>query len=592
MKIRKPLAIAGVLLAFVTATQAQAQVLDQVPAEALVVLKVSSLSKLSAKVAKYAKGLGVDQMQPELSDPLGALEEQAHLSKGIDKAGDLAIAYFDPAASGAAEDDSFIVVIPTSDYQAFLTNFKKSEAQGELTQVTPEAGGKDVFVAHWGKYAAVSASKGLLGKKPTGIKLAGVAAKESGSKDAIVYANVKQLRGILLPQLEKSRADILNQVTKSLETAGDAAKPYAPVVKALVGQALNVAQSFLRDSNGATIGLLIGEDGILASVSSDFEADSYIGKMALGMKGTDASMLAGLPNRKYFMFGGSVNDTEVGEKVFKDLVGPIKDELAKVEQAKAFVPALDSMEKAVASTRGSAVGMVAPKGALGAESVLQQVQVTYGDAKALHASALATMEAVGSLYSAMPQQKDMKMGFAVKRGAKTIGGVSFDTFETKMEIGDDNPQAAQIKQMMGFIYGPNGQSGVIGEASDKAVLTVAGGNEELIADSITSAKAGTDNLGDLPAVKGIAAQLPKMRTGAAYVDVGQFVTTAVGYAKGLGLPIPVKIPQNLPPIGSTFGTEESSIRMDVYIPNTLVQGLVSAAMQAQQQMKNGPGGGL
>src|SRR4051812_25596844 len=100
MRIRKQLAVmvaTSVLLAMVMlgtsrAQAQQASVLDNVPGDAMVVFKVKNLEAVSKKIAKVAKDLGLDQMSPELADPLGALEEQAHLGKGVNRAGDLAIA--------------------------------------------------------------------------------------------------------------------------------------------------------------------------------------------------------------------------------------------------------------------------------------------------------------------------------------------------------------------------------------------------------------------------------------------------------------------------------------------------------------------
>ncbi len=69
--IRSPLVVAGVVAALLLAGRAQAQVMDQVPSDALAVLRIKDLDAVSKKAGKMAKELGLDQMSPELGDPLG-----------------------------------------------------------------------------------------------------------------------------------------------------------------------------------------------------------------------------------------------------------------------------------------------------------------------------------------------------------------------------------------------------------------------------------------------------------------------------------------------------------------------------------------
>ena len=57
-------AMAGaVLAAFVWCGQASAQVMDQIPSTAMGVLKIKSLEKTNAKVAKLAKSFGLDEIE-------------------------------------------------------------------------------------------------------------------------------------------------------------------------------------------------------------------------------------------------------------------------------------------------------------------------------------------------------------------------------------------------------------------------------------------------------------------------------------------------------------------------------------------------
>jgi hypothetical protein len=305
--------------------------------------------------------------------------------------------------------------------------------------------------------------------------------------------------------------------------------------------------------------------------------------------------LNGLPDRKYFMFGGSsTQDPKLTQKLLADMLDPIIKEMGAIDDTKKFATALESMKQGYASLTGSSVGLVAPTGALGQESVLQEVAVFRGDAKAFQESQRQTMAATSDLMQLLQQmgpQANIKTTVEIKPNSKTVAGVQFDVFETKMNFPDDDPSAQQAKQMLGFIYGPTGLTGVTGVVDPKTLLTVQGGSDELIADAVAAAKANADTLGALAGVRAVAAQLPKERTGVFFVDVGTIVSTAARYAKGFGAPVNVKVPTDLPPIGFASGTDQTAIRVDVHVPNRLIQGLVTTYMEAQRQMKN-PNGGL
>src|SRR5438105_1908801 len=85
----------------------QAQVLNQVPEQALVVVKVNNLQGFSVKLGKLCTDLQIVAQLPPLADPLAALQDKLKLQNGLDKAGEAAFAFLDPAVAGGNDDDSF-----------------------------------------------------------------------------------------------------------------------------------------------------------------------------------------------------------------------------------------------------------------------------------------------------------------------------------------------------------------------------------------------------------------------------------------------------------------------------------------------------
>jgi hypothetical protein len=506
----------------------------------------------------------------------------------------MAFVFLNPDVAGGDPEKSMLLLIPVSDYQAFVGNFKNPQPQGEVTKASPQDANEELYLAHWGNYAAITPTNQLLAKKPAGLKLQGVAAKESDAKDALVYVNMAAVRAKALPALQQNRAQIMQEVDNGLNQAGDAGKKFAPVVKALVNQGLTYAERFLNDANSATLGLGLSDAGLTSTVTLDFKPTGYFGGLVSQIKNTDQPLIAGLPNRQYFMVAGSVNSPQVGTKLLGDFLDPVTKELANVPEGKAINNLVDAVKRMQAAATSMSLGWVAPTGGLGEESLFQQVQVIHGDANAIQSGIRQMLQSEAELMKMLPQQEGMTASFDFQPAAKTAGGVKLDRFETKMKMDENNPAAAQMKQIMAWLYGPTGTTGVIGQVDPKTVVMVAGGADPLINDAITAAKGGA---GAAPAAvtsagaKTVATHLPKSRAGEFYLDLGNILGTGVRYAKGLGLPVQVKMPANLPPIGATVSSEQSAVRVDSFIPLDLVKGLVATGMEAMKDMQK-PGGGL
>ena len=103
-----------------------------------------------------------------------------------------------------------------------------------------------------------------------------------------------------------------------------------PVLKAYLGQIFNIAEGFLKDANSVTFGINLNKDGISSTLLAEFEPGSYMGKALAGMKNTDASFTAGLPDGKYFVYGGMTMNPEVDHQLLNDFIGPIEAEVKKL----------------------------------------------------------------------------------------------------------------------------------------------------------------------------------------------------------------------------------------------------------------------
>ena len=591
-------AVVAVFAGFVAlaGTTARAQVLDQVPSDAVVVVKVSNLKVVSDKIAKFGAALGLDAVFPQFGDPLGALQESMQLNEGLDTAGEMAFVFGKPP-EGAEAHEAMIVLVPTSDYKAFLGNFPDAKTAGAITTFKPE-GEDEVHVANWGKYAALAPNKALLGQKPAGLKLSGMVAKQATERDAFVFANIPVIREMAAPHLTAARAEAVEGVEK--EVGGDAeAKEFTGVAKTVVNQLMNSVESFLNDATAASMSFHLNDEGLSATGMAEFKPDSGLGKMAARLKNTDQPLLAGLPttNRKYFAFGGMVNDPEVSAELIGNFLDPIGKELAGTEKGKGVAEAIEAAKRTTGATKTVAFGYPMPTGAIGADSIVQSVMVVQGDAKTMHDAQRKILQSVADMMKSLPAGAatvggaEGDFGYQYVAGGKTVGAVKLDTYAYTMKMNPGDPNAANAQQFMDALYGPKGMSGAFGPVDNDTYLLVQGGTDKLLQDAVKAAQDPKDTLSNDPGVKLVAAQLPKSRIGVEYIKLDNMITAGVKYAQGFGAPFKMQLPPNLPPIGMSVASEGSAIRLDGFLPTQLVQSVVAAGMQTWMHFQGGGGGG-
>lgn len=583
---------------FLSATTARAQVLQQVPADALVVLKVKSLQSVSEKSAVLAKQWGLVEMNPDLADPIGTVAKKAGWNAGFDKSGEAAIVLLNGDLN--ADKPPVIGLFPVSDYDAFIKNFDGAQKDGDLDVVHMSwEGNKDdsnTYVAHWGKYAVVADQKELLAKKPDGFKVSSPAtAKELDTKDAVVVANFKVLGPMLKGQLTPKKDEILGQV-KQATTGDERLAKYSPLIQAAVSQALASAEEFLSDAQYASFAINLNDKGIGTSLMAEFGADTYLGKAFAGVKNTAGPMLGGLPQAKYLFFGGSVTSGDSLKQVITDFLKPIDAELAKTgDDLKPVVAMVNALKDAIAAQKGQVFGMVEPTGALGTSALIQTVSVIHGDAKVIIDAQKRILESEQSLMEMIPNPPGGKrpaMKFGYTPDAKEVDGVKFAQFTSGLDPNDNSPEAMQAKQMLAIMYGPGGAGGYIGALDDQHVLVLTGLDDATISAAIKAAKENKDVISSTEGVALVAKNLPQQRVSEFYVAFDEIINTASNYAKMMGIPIPVNMKPNLPPFGAAMATEGPAVRIDSFVPSDLVEAVITTSLQLKMMGggKGKPGG--
>lgn len=585
MRIIRRLTAALVVLAICIASSARAQVLELVPSNSMVVIKIKNVQDVNDKIAALSKQWGLDKLRPEMSDLLGTLMTVTNLGPGLNKTGEAAMAIMMPAPGD--REPNMVMLVPVSDYKAFSGNLPNGKTDGDLTMFTMGGNPKPGYAADWGKFAAISPSKDLLAKKGAGVTMSAELAKEVAAKDLIVYANMKEIRKEVLPQFQQMKPQMQAMVGQAMMNAPGANPKMAPLMSAYFGQFLNVIEAFLTDADGASFGVNLSKDGISTTLLADFNPDSYAGKAFKSMKNSDASFTAGLPDAKYFFYGGMVVD-KAGIQMFSDFIAPIEKAAAAMpgNEGKAISAYISSAKSYMEATKQMNFGMIAPPAAvLGKEGFVRGVGVLSGDSAKMVAAQKNALESEAE-FMKLASGMDMKVGYTP--GAKTVDGVSLDQFTATFNGQPQTPQEQQMMMIMTMFYGPNGISGYSGALGADKMISAMGLDDEQLTAAVKAAKANEDPLSKGAAAK-ISAALPQNKLGAFYLQVDQIASTILDVMAARGIPGGIKLPANLPPLAGAVDVEGSAIRLDGYIPAETVEKLISAGLQAWMQQM--PGGG-
>lgn len=573
---------------------ASADVGEVVPADALVVLKANNIQQVSDDFAALSREWALDQVNPAFADPVAAFRQESGINEGVDFSADGAIYLANGNLEG--EQPPMVILIPITDYQAFLGNFQNvRQTDGVDTADLPNAD-EPAYFANWGEYAAMSPMAELVKTQPEEtIQFAGVTGERVEERDLVLYANFTQLGPMLQQAMQEqgAREQFMQEFNNSFADAPEGVQKYQPVFQAAASQVFGAVEAFLRDTEAATWSLDFDpEAGISSNVVAQFKPDSYLGSTLPTLETADGSMLTGLPEGTYLMYGGSVGDAELSSKLFEDFAGPILAELDNIEGAEPVKQYVEQVKQVIAATESSRFGLLAPTGQMGGSPLIQQVLIQNGQADQIFEATKQMAQAMPELMQQfaaeanVPQGQMPDVSTSFTEDAKTVEGVSFAKFSTQLPQND--PMQAM---MMNMVFGPEGQV-TYAAVIDGSYVTVGGLTDAQIAEVVNAVQNEADPLSDKPGVDLVNENLPEQQTGVFYVNVGEIARTGLGFAQAFGQAPPVEIPQDLPPIGMAFGPAENAVQAGLFIPKDLVSAMIVTALQVQQGAQGGPGGGL
>lgn len=575
---KRVLAAVGFVAVLAAARLGLAESIATVPDDAILMVKVNNLQKVSQKVGKLCEQWGIAAIAPESLDPLGFIQTRTQIKKGVNLGGEAAVIMLEPGQG----PPPMIFMIPVTDYQAFLGNFQNTTADGAITNISLPPDGEPAFVTQWGSFAALAVDKTLLETKLASTAFPAQAAKQMAGRDVVAYVNFRAFRDKAVGFLGFGKSMMLSQLDQQAKRGATAEqRKLLPLAKAAMGQLFAGFDHVLKDTQAATYGIAIVDDGIQLTTLCEFEPDSYLAQAAAKVKNVQGNFAAGVPDGQYVFVGGVMLDSPVYAQLVDDASAPVMAEVAKLgADMKPIGDYIGAMKSSLLATKRESLAVAGSDQKVGEGSLFHTVAVFDGDAKAIRAAQNTMMQSQDQFMKTLDFQNQGTAKTEIKPNAKTLDGVTFDEMtvsmgKTKLPAG--SPQAAMLK----MIYGPNGMKAYVGEVNPQTMLISMSSDDAALQKAIEAARARKTTFLDAN-IKQISGKLPENRFVEMYFSVDQGAAMVSKVMQSMtGQPLPMELPAGQPPIGMSASAEGASIRTDVFVPSSVIQNIVGAVMQME-----------
>ena len=570
-------------------------VVKQIPEDAQMFVAVPNLSALSQQIAQLNQNTGLNM--PQLADPLTMVKAQFGLRQGLREDGGAAVAILSmPLPSEPGEkpsgDGKVMLLLPVSDYQAFVNNFNGGEggeadaggdggAEGEgIRQI--QWMGDTVFVKQAGDYAVLSDKRPVVaGYQAAGDNPLAERAGEFGSEvlseaEAMVYVNLKSIAPDLRTLFKSAFKQAQQEMRQEMEGEPQAQVEMADHVFQLYTQAIDAV---LRDAQAGLAGIDFADQGLQLSFTAQFEQGSDLAQ-AFQNAPEQSPSLNRLPDHPFlFAFTADVSPWPVDQWIDQAIEAlPEKEENDKMlslvrSSLSLWKRAGDTVQQAwYAPQMGGAAANPA--------SLLNAVTVyTPDDPQAFIQQTQQIIQGLGEI--------ELGEGISYKAAWQDdimqVAGQQVDQFNIAINMPQEmmrqmGPLAMFFSQ--GFTYYIT--------ATDEAVITTTGADPAMLKAAIQAA-GEQGGLNAAAGLQGVRDKLGEHRFAEFYIGVGTIMKTARGFMAMFNPDAGNwKIPENLPPIGAGFSAHGGGVAERIYIPTQVIRAIGDTARRFMGGGQNPP----
>ena len=584
---RYPLHAAALLLWLLAPATllAQANPLDVIPDDTLGFVAIKNLADANARVQSLTEKMKIPV--PEL---LPMAKGFFGIQEGLDENGGIAAAAF-ADKDGADLGFTLVVFVPVTDYKAFITQLAPDDASAKVTEVTVM--GEKFLAAKKGSFA-------LLGAKDKRAILEKVVTSSKSVTPVVAplksWMERQQATVVLTPAGKKMLVAKLLALFPDPAKLKDDAKDdddQQPISPAQAKEMLELAKELLKSADEqlthAALGVRIDDDTALhVAVRLAYTPGGALARWSQKVKLPSESLLKGLPPGKYAVAYGGVSVpldpnlnsilnrfTEMGLQQF----GLDEDGKKKLEAAL-------NKQSASRTVMSGLLGLVRPGDSIFSTALsVERVKDARQHIKAAQEAFEVLQEGLKNADTDEPfyELKQVKVG-------------DLDTLEvtTNMAavmgaVGEDNPQAAQMKGVFGMMFGGEGKiKAYTAAANDRTVVTAY--SKENLQRAVAQVRSGGKGLEADPQIAKTNELLPEGSQWVAYVSpqgllqwVESIMRTVTGGQLNMQLP---RFPES-EPIGLAGHVDEKGMDGELVLPASVVAGIGQFVGMVQQMFQGG-----
>ena len=551
-------------------------VLTMVPDDAWGFAVVKNLGETDGKISKLATQLSL----PVPGSPLAMLKMTAGFKQGLNEKGTAMVVFV------GDEPPTPIVLLPVTDYKAFIGQLNPDDASAKIARVT--ISGNPTLVAKKGDYAVLSDPKAedALTKFLAG---SSSAAKSFPSLTAWT-ANLDAYGVITRRSIERGLGAArqgIGEAKRSFENLGDEGQRQQMQMVAQIFDVYDRMFATLeQELTHFAVGLRLGDaDGLHVVSQTAVREGGALAKALADVEPFEGKPFQGLPAEPFlFAFHGEYPQAilesmmEMSVQMMVGMMGGTK-ELDEQQRKKLT----ESMTELTKSTRSMAMvmGVLEP----GKSIYSNMVGIIHVDDAPKY---LANSEAMMRQMSEM--MKDAKGPIKpYEIGQETVAGVKTMTMTMDMSAMMQAPPDENARRMFEMMFGPGGKLMAYMAAADKQTIIFAY-DKDAFSETWKLHKSGAAGLASDPQLAETAKLLPKGAQWLGYwspqgtVDFAGKMMAANPAMAGFKLP---EFPKT-PPVGFAAQAQKQTLTTDLVIPPAVVKAIGTYVQQVQQQFGGGP----
>ncbi len=528
-------------------------VFEKAPKDAMFVIAIPSASKFEKSIQSLTTAA-------EFPFPLPGVEEllaMGGMGNGIDLSKGIAIVVMPSAADADPADvadfqSRAVVMVPVTDYNAFLQNFgAKPSAAGGIDTLSLE--GSEVFARNMGdgyalfspKQESITAFKG--GNPGVKADMGKVGERISDTSDLVILVNMDVARPFIEQSAKAAKERMADQLAMMGMEGGDDAQ--SPMVAWLTDAVVSDARTLVAGMKGGGLGAAF-------EMSANFKEGSPMAGV-FQAAGNASTLLSKLPGTQYLLAGAVDTSSPGMKKMLRDIADKAK------EGAAAEAPQLLSGSVADADGQSFVIGMN-PTMLMGGGVLTNTVNFTSSREPATVIAAIKSdMDTMnGKTFEGISYTSSFK-----DKAAK-VGEKSVDVWQVKMQAENGGGMSTQA---MSIIFGPQGGPGGYVSQVNGGVIRTFAKNSALMSAAFKSAEGG-ENFASDTLVKQVAGQLPSGRIAELYIGSRNIVDMLVPMAAMMGVQVDLDaIPAQLPPVGLAVSGEGGSAHLAFFIPAPVIK---------------------